>query len=257
MISMHVFISFESAKRCPLVLPKQNLHMVQTMFYSMLDNHPDTILVRKNEFTPHGKEFRMFSFSWFCPDTPIEFKIRDVVIPPEFMLVVSSPFPPVINAFVNEMSLHGSFRIGQYDVVVKDYVIRKYTPSPNVPITVTALSPITCYATTRNENGRPFYRYYFPGDREFMRLVNGNIHSKFRALYPDRPFVPGNLFLTDYSHAARQKARFSTKSRVPIWGSWGVYTFDGPQEYKQLLVDAGAGAKNNSGFGCVIPVEDK
>jgi CRISPR-associated endoribonuclease Cas6 len=130
------------------------------------------------------------------------------------------------------------------------------------------LSPITVYSTLRKGDGRPYAVYYEPQETAFSEQIASNLRKKQAALAGaagkncpgerDNPEVSQGPLLRfrPVGRVRRVTGFFSPGDTFPVKGWDGLFRLEGPRELLQLALDAGLGAKNSSGWGCVELVRE-
>lgn len=89
--------------------------------------------------------------------------------------------------------------------------------------------------------------YFQPGEADYGRLFNENLHKKYRAFWgKDSP--EGNV---EVKPLGLQRMKLVTYKDTIIKAYVGTLELTGPQALLQLAMDGGIGSKNSQGFGCV------
>lgn len=253
---MELRIVFKSKEKEPLHVPKQNLHMIQAMLYSLLGKEYGDFLHTQGYRNARNKPMKLFSFSWF-QNTRLEFDEKNVIMPDgNFELSVTSPKQEFCNSLIEGIRTQKQCHIGERILDIQKILVTEYLDiekNPDFPFSVALASPVMCHTTTCL-NGKPYYSFLFPEDTEFWTRINHNLKAKYSAMYPGKPIPEGNITCSAKTGLRRVKARFDVRSTVPYKGSWGAFALDGPEEYKKLLLETGLGTKNSAGFGCVVPI---
>lgn len=270
---MQLSVTFETFDGRPLDLPRQYNALLQGFVYRQLDRWLATRLHDRGLPDPQNvtRRLRLFTFSRLLPARlpgrpPGSFRAREgrIAFAGPVRLVVASPLATFLQSFAAHLLARGSARLGSTRVRVVDVSVAAAVPLDG-PLAVEALSPVTVYRTIERE-GRPFTRYYGPHEPEFAALVVGNLLRKLRtfqaaalALGEDAQEPDAEVEVEDAA-AAVQPLRVGERDRrvlryreTVIEGWTGRWRLDLPAPLLRMALDAGLGAKNSQGFGCVVP----
>ena len=163
-------------------------------------------------------------------------------------LIIASP----VDALLESLALHlvraGTFRLGASRVGLVSVEVAMPPPYRR-PVYLRALSPITVYSTFQTPDGRKKTYYYAPQEPEFSQLAIENLRRKIRA-WTGEDIPPHGATLRPVKVSTRNLSIVKYKDTV-IKGWTGIYELDAPEPYFRMALDAGLGAKNSQGFGCV------
>lgn len=114
-------------------------------------------------------------------------------------------------------------------------------------VSVSLLSPVVIYSTFDKVEGGKYTCYFEPGEQEFAQQLDGNLRKKYTAFY-GRPAPAGTVKVKTLN---RPQQNIMMYKKTVIKGYSCRLQLTGPPELLQMAVDAGLGAKNSQGFGCV------
>lgn len=231
-----------------LRLPLANLHFFQSLLYSVLPPERAAFL-HSEGYVVDGRRMKLFAMSW--PVAPKKPRIDEtsITFALPLRLVVSTPVNATLDGLAGGALNAEKLRLGNNIVFCERIEVVQHRIEGE-SVEVRTLSPITCYERLER-GGRPFTLYLNPHQADFSVSVHNNLTRKFRALYSDRPIPEGRVTVTPLGKIREQIARFSPDTPFPIKGWSGRFRLDGPRELLQMALDAGLGAKNSSGWGCV------
>lgn len=225
------------------------------MIYGLLDKK-DSHQLHDVGFKFEKRPFKLFTFAWIEGGTRPAISKDKIVFTPPLRLTVSSPLEYILSQIAENALKRDSLRLG--DNCLECTAVRVEEPLVTErEVFVRTLSPITCYSTLYQLNGTPYTVYHDPREEKFQEQIYRNLAKKFCILYPDRFLSSEKVTFQSIDEPRLQVARFSPKNTLPIKGWWGQFLLRGPQELLQIGVDAGLGAKNSSGWGCVAIVPHK
>ncbi|EFC90522.1 CRISPR-associated protein Cas6 [Dethiosulfovibrio peptidovorans DSM 11002] len=231
-------------------LPKENLYMVQAMLYGLFEKSFAEAL-HDVGFKHDKRRFKLFAFSWPKGQGRPRLDGGYISFTAPLTVVVTSPMNRILEQISGGALCGGDLRLGQNELECSDVKVHRPKVEGN-SLKIKALSPITCYTTDPAEEGKKGYvRYHRPDEDEFVRQIDGNLRKKFSLMYPSKEIPADPIGLTPLEDPRKQVGLFRPKDTVPIVGYWGRYRLEGPQELLQLAVDAGIGAKNPGGWGCL------
>jgi len=226
-------------------LPIHYNEYIQGLIYTHLDVHLAQAL--HDAGVSDGKRrLKLFTFSRLLGPC----RVRGGWLEPRgaLRLVVASPMIPFLESFALHVVTDGTMRLGPARFAVEAVEV-EFQPPYRTPVILRALSPIVVYSTLLTADGRKKTYYYAPTEPEFERLVLGNLRRKVRAWSGEDLPEDGASF-RPYRVAARDQHIVLYKGTV-IKGWTGLYELRAPEPYFRMALDAGLGAKNSQGFGCV------
>jgi CRISPR-associated endoribonuclease Cas6 len=202
-----------------------------------------------------GKPLKLFAFGWPKAGSVPHIEGDYIIFELPVRLVVSSPVTETLDGIASGALFSKEIRIGVNVVRCVRVEAKSYVVSSD-KATITTLSPITCYSQMQRIDGRKYTVYFSPNENEFSNSIHGNLIRKHRALYPNRPVPEGDVKIRPIGTPKEHIAKFKADSMFPVKGWSGRFMLTGPRQLLQVGVDCGLGAKNSSGFGCVI-ISDK
>lgn len=247
---MHLKIWINSNHSKILRLPLSNLHLFQSFLYKLLPSTHASFLHDKG-YIVDGRPMKLFAMSWPIADKYPKIGSSSIELDFPVLLVVSTPVADTLDGITRGALLDENLRIGNNLVVCKEVEAKNILVSSE-KITLQTLSPITCYSQMLRCDGRKYTVYFSPQENNFSESVHNNLVRKFKAIYPDKELPKGKVVIAPAGRIKEQVAKFSDKNSFPIKGWSGKFFLTGPKALLQIGVDCGLGAKNSSGFGCVI-----
>lgn len=245
---MHITFSFDIEGDSTIRLPSANLHLFQSMLYSLL---PDEIAgkIHDEGFDSDGRKMKLFSFGWPVADSCPQFGKGTIIFPLPIKLTVSTPLNELAAGFSGGALIKSDIRIGNNHLTCAK--VEKQEQKVNSDsVLVQTLSPITCYESM-DRDGRNFTRYFSPYDDEFQSGIYLNLTRKFKLLYPDRELKDEDFKIIPRGRPKERVSMFEKGGLFPIKGWWGRFLLKGNREILQTAIDCGLGSKNSSGWGCV------
>lgn len=251
---MRLILTLVSKDDRGIILPRANLNILQGFIYSLFSNQLASFL--HDEGFRHGKRrLKLFSFSWLQGQGPVRGRGDWLSLAPPVTLHITSPLLHVVEEAAYGALAGEELRLGRNELECTGArIVRDHAESES--ILVHALSPVTCYSTVTRADGSPYVVYYKPQETAFQEQIDGNLRRKWELLSPGEPAPPQSVRITPVGRPREQVARFSTSDRIPIKGWWGLFRLRGPRCLLQAALDAGLGAKNSAGWGCVELVGD-
>ncbi|SFM39594.1 CRISPR-associated endoribonuclease Cas6 [Thermodesulforhabdus norvegica] len=234
-------------KRSSMILPCHYNHMLQGFIYDHLDPRMADIIHNKGFVDGQSRRtLRFFTFSRLLPRASMIVKNGYINFKGPVSLVVCSPNEAFIESFVMGVLTRQEFFLGQNPVLLDRVEVLKSPPYAEVCY-IRTLSPIVSYSTFDRVQGGRRVVYYSPKDDDFERTVLANLRRKVRT-WLGKDVDGGSIrpFLVDH----RNKHVVKYKDTV-IEGWSGVYELRLPEEMFCMAFDAGLGAKNSQGFGCI------
>ncbi len=163
-------------------------------------------------------------------------------------LSLASPVEALLESLALNLMRERYFRLGEaiFELISVEVAL---PPSYQRPLRLKALSPITVYSTFETPDGRKKTYYYAPQEPEFGRLVLENLRRKIRA-WTGEDIPPDGATFRPVKVSNRNLVVARYKGTI-VKGWTGIYELDAPEAYFRMALDAGLGAKNSQGFGCV------
>ena len=245
---MHITLWLTSSERSSIRLPSANLHLFQSMLYSLLPPGQAGSL-HDEGFNSDGRRMKLFAMSWPSSSSRPQFGESTVVFPLPVTLTVTTPLNELTAGFSGGALSAGTLRIGNNTVTCSRVETQQQTAKTD-SIIIDTLSPITCYETSEHD-GRNYTRYFTPEDEQFQSSIHSNLLRKFNLLHPDENITGGNFKITPLGKVRERVSMFEKGGKFPVKGWWGRFKIEGRKELLQTALDCGLGSKNSSGWGCI------
>ena len=233
-----------------LVLGRKNQYLLQAMVYNLLN--PEYANFLHNEgFVYEGKRhFKMFSFSKLYGNGSIKLKDDLIFFQPPIKLVITSPVNSILEQLATNALSLGEIRLGNNLLTCKEVKI-EYPRVDKEEIEFRTLSPIVCYSTLKKYDNSNFTYYYSPKEKEFCEQIYANLIKKFQLIALQENIPEGVIKIECLGRVKEEIRFFSPCDNRPIKGWSGSFKLCGPKDLLQVTLDAGLGAKNSAGFGCI------
>lgn len=193
-----------------------------------------------------SRRFKFFTFSRLLGKYHLDQSKKQIFFKEGARLYISSPIEEFCTSLMGCILGEGEIRLGNIPVEVTGISVEKPVVARDV-ITVNLISPVVVYSTFYNLEGDKYTCYFQPGEKEFARLVEDNLRKKYAAYY-GRVAPEGNFMLEPLN---RPRMNITIYKQTVIKGYTCRLRLCAPQELLQVAVDAGLGAKNSQGFGCL------
>lgn len=244
MRTIHLEISIKSQREL-VVLPIHYNYLVQSAIYNSIDSDLAHFLHEKG-YVDGSRSFKLFSFSLLQGTYQMNRAKKTIAFERDINLTVSSPLPDFCQSLLNILLTRGCLYLGARELEIERINVRQFHVKEN-QVSVRTLSPTALYSTLFRPDGRKYTAYFQPGEPDYSRLFNENLHKKYRAFFglegPTGKVVVRSLGL--------QKLRIINYKDTVIKAYSGKLFLKGPKELLQLAIDGGIGSKNSQGFGCV------
>lgn len=253
---MKILLRFRPTQGEYVRLPKDCLHTFQGFIYSLMSEQVAKFM-HDEGYQVENKKYKLFAFSWPLAKKTVEGQY--VVFKGDISLIISTPLSFLAQDILDEAVQREFCNLAGYQLFcteIKPIVETVETEE----ITVRTLSPVCCFSTVyriSNEGQRPYVVYHSPDDPEFYTQIPDNITKKFMAMYPDQPVPEDKISVKPLGRLRYQKSFLRPDDPRPVKGWWGNFVLKGPKELLKIALDAGIGAKNSSGWGCVTLLKQK
>ncbi len=228
-----------------LILPGHHNHLLQGLIY----HHLDEVLAQRTHdqgWLDGQRRLRLFVFSRLMGRFRREQGQIKFFGP--LMFFVASPVSDILESLAVHLMRERWLVLGKSRVELISVEVA--LPSAyQRPVLLKALSPITVYSTLETPDGRKKTYYYAPQEPEFGRLAIKNLQRKIRA-WTGEDIPPDGATLRPVKVSNRNLVVARYKGTI-IKGWTGIYELDAPEPYVRMALDAGLGAKNSQGFGCM------
>uniref|UniRef100_A0A7C2K3H2 CRISPR-associated endoribonuclease n=1 Tax=candidate division WOR-3 bacterium TaxID=2052148 RepID=A0A7C2K3H2_UNCW3 len=231
-----------------VVLPIHYNSLVQAFIYKNLDEWLATKLHDEGFKDPTSKRsIKFFTFSRLISiNNRIKIREKHAIFHGEICLVVASPYNEFIQSFGSNLLKKNKFEIGNE---IFELVSIEVEPTPEYAekVLVKTISPITVYSTVLTLDGKKKIYYYSPFEEDFEKLLLKNLQRKARIWFGKD--IYGGSIKPFKVTKKDEKILLHHGNLVKGWD--GIFELSLPPELFQLAFEAGLGAKNSSGFGCI------
>ncbi|MCF7936044.1 MAG: CRISPR-associated endoribonuclease Cas6 [Synergistales bacterium] len=230
-------------------LPRANLSIIQGLIYQVL---PEQIAgpLHETGFPYERRRFKLFAFSWLRGKGAPKPSGDAVSFRSPLELVISSPRKEILLGAAQGLLEPRTLRLGNNEVTCS-HVESSAPKAEGSEITIRTLSPITCYTTEAREEGRKRTIYHAPDEEPFLGQVQENLRRKSSLVFPEEDFAESRVTLEPVGRFRPKHNRFQAGDSHKILGWQGRFRLRGPQRMLQVALDAGLGAKNSAGWGCI------
>jgi len=242
----------------PNMLPMDYQYFISAWIYKVIstaDNYFANFL-HSQGYTEGNKKFKFFNYSPLNFGKPILwkekslFEINAVKVTLKVSFHVSNLAEKFIIGLFNNQNLHLGDRFNGID-----FLITQVERLPDIPTTLSmnykALSPIVI---SIQENHEKQAQYLSPEYSNYGLLLKNHLVFKYNAS-PDKVALPENF---DFGFKLKNKPKSKlitikpyTNEQTKIRGFLYNFTLTAPTQIHQLILNAGCGEKNASGFGWV------
>ncbi len=225
-------------------LPLRHNHIVQGLLYKAMGDRALRDYLHCQEARMHKRQFRLFTFSRLL-GVPV-ISGETITYKGNVNLVVSSPIDSIIDSMGRYFVTHKEVWLESKPLTVLDTLADSPVVTSN-EITVKTLSPVVAYSAQRK-----FTRYFGPWDEAFREVIAENLERKAFLAYGRHADTIG-FEVTQLAPAERNLKVVYFRNEF-VKGYVGVLKIRGDAGLLQAALDAGLGAKNNMGFGCLALV---
>ncbi|MDI6851799.1 MAG: CRISPR-associated endoribonuclease Cas6 [bacterium] len=230
-----------------LVLPIHYNRLIQAFIYTNLDEWLATTLHNVGFKDPASRRrIKFFTFSRLIPSDNVKIKEKFIIFHGNVYLIVASPYSDFIQSFASNLFRKTHLELGSETLELVSVEVEA-VPEYRDRILVKTLSPITVYSTVTTADGRKKVYYYSPFEEDFEILLLKNLQRKARIWFGEE--IEGGS-IKPYK-VSKKDERILTYQGNLIKGWDGIFELSLPPKLHQMAFDAGLGAKNSSGFGCI------
>jgi len=233
-----------------LQLKRRHQYQIQAMVYNLLNKEYAHFLHNEGFIYEGKRHFKLFCFSKLFGNGPIKREKDFLYIPSPVKLSITSPVNSILEQLANNALSLGEIRLGNNFLQCKEVTVEN-PQAESEEILVQTLSPIVCYSTLKKYDGSDFTHYHSPYDQEFGEQIHANLIKKFTLITSEKSELNQTIKIEKLGRIWESIRFFSPEDNRPIKGWNGNFRLTGSQELLQTALDAGLGAKNSSGFGCV------
>ncbi len=235
------------AKKDSITLPIHYNRLVQGMIYANISSELAAFLHDRG-YMDGNRSFKLFTYSRLLGKYVLDQKQKKITFPQGATLYVSSPIKEFCTSLMGSM-LQRPIQLGSLELETPQIKVEKLQVNAE-SITVNTLSPIVIYSTLNKPDGSTYTHYFQPGEQQFSNQLAKNLRKKYLSYY--RQEAPqGNITVQVLN---RPQQNITKYKQTIIKGYSCKLKLNGPRELLQLAIDAGVGAKNSQGFGCLTLV---
>jgi len=230
-----------------LILPCHYNGLIQAFIYRYLDDWlAKNIHDRGFKDPSTNRQLKLFTFSRLMPEEGVKVEEKKITFKGPVNLIVSSPYHEFIQSFGSNLLKIGRFYLAGEALELISVEVEP-VPSYREKVIIKALSPITVYSTLLTPDGRKKTYYYNPFEPDFEELIIKNLQRKVRTW---SGMGTGSGSIKPYKVSTRNERIVIYKDTI-IKGWDGLYELQLPPQLFPMAFDAGLGAKNSQGFGCI------
>jgi CRISPR-associated endoribonuclease Cas6 len=243
---MRLKLKFKSENPA-LTIPCHYNELIQGFIYKHLDDWLATNIHDSGFKDPSSKrQLKLFTFSRLISGEKVKVEKRKITFKGPLSLVISSPYHEFIQSFGSNLLKKGTFHIDGQSLELISVEVEP-VPSYRENVIVKTLSPITVYSTLLTPDNRKKTYYYNPFEADFEELLIKNLQRKVRTWTGTEP--AGGSIKPYRVNPKNERIIIYKDTVIKAWD--GLYELQLPPELFQMAFDAGLGAKNSQGFGCI------
>lgn len=240
-IMMRVEIYFDESH--PLTVPIQYNHYMQAMIFSWIKNKEYSAFIHDKGYQTEDKKYKLFTFSRINGLYRLDRENGTITFSKDISVTISSMSDEFMGFLLNSVLLERhELHIGPANVII-NHIELKETPVFEDTVFVHTLSPCTVYSTLENKKTR----YYSPLEEEYNESVRQNLIRKYTAYYGKGP-KDTEFKMTPIGRVKQAKVNYKNFHVIAYDYSMRM---EGSEELKRVAYNAGLGAKNSQGFGCI------
>ena len=244
---MRIEIHFNFEK--PVTIPIQYNHIVQSIIYSWISDEKFRNFIHNKGYEINKRTYKLFTFSKLYGVYQIDKKNHKITFFDNMRITISSAVKEFMEYLLNSVLIKNDFiDIGGAQAEISRVEVKEY-PDLLHKFQVYTLSPVTVYSTLENKKTR----FYNPFDMEFSEYIKKNLLHKCEAFYGKQP---QNSDFSIKPIGAVKEARVNYKGFHIVAYNCEM-EMEGSEELLRMAYDAGIGAKNAMGFGCIEIKKDQ
>ncbi|SFR92179.1 CRISPR-associated endoribonuclease Cas6 [Anaeromicropila populeti] len=242
----------------PLILPIQYNHIMQAALLNWINEETYQTFLHQEGYSKEKRSYKLYTFSKIFGKFQLNKDTKRITFQEEIHFYVSSYDRSYLNYLVQNIINDKPLDIiGNQLYVSKIMMEQEKVPQTQqgelVSCLVKTVSPVTMASTLADFQGKKKTYYYAPMEHDFSELIKKNLIHKYEAFHGEKPDN------TEFSIRAVQRdlKESITKYKNFIVKGWnGTFCMEGSQELIQIALDAGIGARNSAGYGCVLLQKD-
>ncbi|WP_180964008.1 CRISPR-associated endoribonuclease Cas6 [Haloimpatiens massiliensis] len=236
----------------PIKLPIQYNHIINGAILNWLRNVGENKFIHDEEFKKNVKNHKLYTFSKLQGKFTMDVKNKKITYYSGVNLLISSYDDKFLSNIVNSLVMKESMNVLNQEIKIDNIETSLYSVTGE-EIRVYTKSPVTVYSTFKEEEKNKT-RYYSPYEKEFSEIIRKNLINKYKSYYGKLP--EDNRFSIELLSRKKPKESVIIYRGIVIKGWSGEFVMRGSKELLNLAYQAGIGAKNSQGFGCVELIEN-
>jgi CRISPR-associated endoribonuclease Cas6 len=229
-----------------IILPVDYNYYIQSFIYKNISEDMAEFL-HSNGYHAKGRSFKLFTFSKLLGKLKYDKDNKRFYFKPPVSLQIASPVDDFIISFANKILVNNELYIAKNKVEVQNINFEK--DKAEGEIFVKTLSPVVVYSTLFDPTGKKYTVYFVPHEPKFEPLIVENLKKKITAFGRD-----ASDCVMEIKPVGTFKQKIVTYKGFTIKGSEGKFKLKGSENMLNMALNAGMGAKNSQGFGCVIKI---
>lgn len=227
----------------PLTIPIQYNHYIQAMIFSWIKDKEYGAFIHDKGYQFEDKKYKLFTFSRINGLYQLDKENRTITFTKNICITISSMSDEFMGYLLNSVLLENrELHIGDAKAIINRIQL-KDTPVFAGTTIVHTLSPCTVYTTLENKKTR----YYSPSNKEYNEFIRQNLIHKYIAYY-GKPPKDTEFKIVPIGKVKQAKVNYKN---FHIISHDYKMKIEGSEELKRVAYNAGLGAKNSQGFGCI------
>lgn len=238
---MRVEIFFDESH--PLTIPIQYNHYLQAMIFCWIRDKEYGAFIHDRGYQIAEKKYKLFTFSRMNGLYKLDKENGKITFLKDISLTVSSMSDEFMGYLLNSVLLERrELHIGGSQAIINRIELKE-PPIFTDTTLVHTLSPCTVYTTLENKKTR----YYSPFEEEYNESARQNLIHKYTAYYGKTP-KDTEFKITPVGGVKQAKVNYKNFHIIAYDYNMKI---EGSEELKRVAYNAGLGAKNSQGFGCL------
>lgn len=236
----------------PIKLPIQYNHIINGAILNWLRNVESNKFIHDETFKQNAKNNKFYTFSKLQGKFTMDVKNKKITYYSGVNLLISSYDDKFLSHIINSLVMKESMNILNQEIKIDNIETSLYSVNQE-EIKAYTKSPVTVYSTFKEE-GKNKTRYYSPYEKEFEEIVRKSLINKYKSFYGKMP--KDNRFSIELLNRKQPKESVIIYKGIVIKAWSGEFVMRGSKELLNLAYQAGIGAKNSQGFGCVELIDN-
>lgn len=237
----------------PIVLPIQYNQILQAGLLNWINEENYQRFLHDEGYKREKRVYKLYSFSKIFGRYQINSKEKKITFFDEIHLYISSYDKKYLNYLIQNIISDKPLRLGRYDLSLSGVEMREEVCQAGEDGlaygTVQTLSPVTVASTLSDQTGRKKTYYYSPWEQEFSNLVEQNLKHKYTAFYGEE-LMESSFVITPADKRLKESITWYKDFLIKGWS--GKFHLKGTKELVKIALDAGIGARNSIGYGCIL-----